>query len=149
MNDARTRFLLLAALLLAAGCSSTQPGDQAQPQQAQPQRTWRDDARECYEAAAQGAQTRIWRGRTGIAACDLYVEDMRYEEARADADYRARLNYLQQLQLQQEQQWQQLQQQQLQEQEQRRQQLQQQQRPRQPVDCYTYYIGSTAHTRCQ
>ena len=124
MKGKAAQSLLLAALLLAAGCSSTRGGDQAQPQ-----RTWHDNARECYERAANGA-TPTWRGRTGIAACDLYVEDMRYEEARADADYRARLNAIMPYLLQQHQQ-------------------PAPPPPRQPVNCYTYYIGSTAHTHCQ
>lgn len=125
----KVSFLSLFAVVLVVGCSSAPPTQQVQP----PQRTWRDSAQECYERAARGG-TPTWRGRTGREACDLFVEDMRYEEA-------ARLNAIMPYLLQQ----------------------QQQQTPPPPqwlpppspsappplpLNCYTYYVGNVARTQC-
>ena len=70
----KASVLSLFALVIAVGCSSAPPIQQAPL----PQRTWRDSAQECYAMAARDGRP-TWRGRTGREACDLFVEDMRYE----------------------------------------------------------------------
>ena|SRR5437870_9714148 len=56
--------------LAMIGCAST------------PSRTWRDEAAACYQQGGLGIS---YAGRTGLAACDRYVDDQRYEDARRDA----------------------------------------------------------------
>lgn len=105
-------FLLIGCLL--AACESS-------PQQVQ--RNWRDVANECY-ASVQRGENQAFQGRTGLAACDRYVEQARQD----DAEYNARLNAIAPILM-------------------RPVQPAQQQNPR--LNCTTNYYGNQAYTQCR
>jgi hypothetical protein len=106
--------LLLAGTVLLSACETT-------PQPAQ--QSWQEHANECY-AAVQRGEGRTFQGRTGLAACDRYVEQARQDEAA----YNARLNAIAPLLMQPTQ-------------------PMQQQNPR--LNCTTQYYGNQAYTNCR
>lgn len=112
------RAVVVLALVLT-GCASTPPATAQKP--------WRDVATDCY-AQVQAGRAPSYAGRSGLAACDRYVEDNRYEEARRDAQDRMLLQHL----LNDPQPFPQ----------------QQAPPPRQPVNCRSFVYGNVVQTRC-
>ncbi len=109
-------LIILSSIFISA-CSSS-------PEK--PQRSWRDVANDCYAAVERG-QGQSFQGRTGVAACDRYVEQSRQDEA----EYNARLNAIAPLLYN----------------NMRATQPAQQQNPR--LNCTTQYLGNRAYTDCQ
>jgi hypothetical protein len=111
-------FFLCCAVVSLSGCQSA-------PER--PQTSWRDEASKCYALAQRGDRP-TFQGRSGVAACDRYVEQARYDEAEENA----RRNALEPLLLQQ-----------------MMRPLQPVPRQNPPVNCSTNYYGNQAYTQCR